>query len=1338
MPFAERPAVRSPYTYDDSSREAPPEPGLGQIATAAWHLDNDVYAFMQSANEPVFTPKEDFKIRPFMEEYDKTHGTNYFGQFQDNFVGVASPEEALYKMQKINKELVDQDTLARGGWTGVAASMVSGVLSPFTFIPLVGAETRGAQIAKMMATGFLSQVPSEVLLRATQETRGNKDTVFRLATGTALAGIFGAAMRLATPAERAAGEQVLKEAYDDIKPAGLSADVVELQSAGPLEKGARTAASVIDKTKVFTNPVTENINQEEFPVIRSLTQQFSDAGLSMEGAAKGRVSIEGGTLERRANVQTALIDTQLNNFDSAYNTYWFGDAEPRKFANLRADVGQRWTGGKLSRGEFAQEVSRSIWAGHTSTIPEVRAQAEWITKNVLEPKLEEAVKAGLFESKPEVVGDKAYLTRIYNHEAIRQYPMEFINEFAKHFEEKLQERFAKELGKAQKKSNLARQTAEDVERPADEVTKLRQQTIEKIKGVSEGLPAPVRQLEENIADTKELLSAVTNNPQDLTKWQLSEVQRIAQSIASKEGDTQFRFNQTALEKVAKQLKDDIRSMEETGGDVLRTARETRGDLRKRLAGLNKARATMDARRAGKLDRIEGLEDKSISSIERVVRKGQQALKEFDRWSDERLDAEVSKFKNQFADLAQKYDRQNERIAKLEDEGNFHALEVEQDRITQKFDRLNNIAAKLDQVDQLPRDEIRATIQSGLDELVDEVTQINLRRGQRVARLQDELSKLDPALVEQRIANLKARPAAIERAFADQWKGQAPLGVDLSGAKPDFKDYAFQAATDFKDKVLGTYFGLPTMEIMGMERGPELARMMDISSNRIEKFLETDVNEIVKRYVRTMAPDIEISKRFGTLNFSEIIKPAVDELNQVLRTIDSDATLSVEQKAKKSAKTNANFDKYKKNLQAVMMRMRNQRGLPSDPDGWAYRGARIVMDLNVLRQMGMVVSASFPDIGRPIMRYGLTRTFRDGWLPFIKGLKEIKMVTQEAKLALAANDITSHGRSMALRDVVDDMRRGTKLEKGIQYATSKFGIIAAFDYWTQGMKTLTSAVANAKIMDSLAVINGAEGTLTRAQAIKFLAEQNISEAGAKMIWKEVVENGGGAKTNGIWLPQTEKWKNPEAVMQYRQALHREVANTIVTPGVERPLLSDVNTLGRLLYQFKSFGMASNSKIVLAGLQQKNWHMVSGSMASLGLGAISYYLWGVGVGGEAYKQMMNASPEKWADEAIQRSGLMGPLYDVQRVAQNVPYARNVASFSQQKSTRYAGDNLVQALMGPSFDFLSGAAKVVGGIDHPDPHVVHEFRKLLPFQNLMFFRQAVDAVEAAAASRLPERRQ
>jgi hypothetical protein len=1315
MPLVEHKLGRE-FNQFERAVEEPTQPTPGDTFGAAWHLENDVANIVDLLSRPAFLPQDGFTVGPALRDYDVKNRTNMFEQYRDRFIGVQSEDEMTYVIKRINDQNVQRDTLERAGWLGVVAGVGAGLVSPTVFLPFVGGGRGLSAVVRGAAIGGVSAVPTELALAANQETRTGGEVALALAASTALGGILGGTIAALRPGERALYEAELERVA---RPQGVGAAPNEqFVNAGGLASGAQTLARANDKTVLLTNPVTQSINQEEFESFRVLVQQLSDSGLRMARNEEGIPAAVGGTIENRLHYYTGLLVRGDDAFAEAYRTYFFDGTVPSFAPNLRANLAGTFNAnGKLSASQFSDEVTRAIWNGFQHDVPEVAKAAQAVAKNVYEPILKAAQEAKLLPEDVQVVGDAAYVNREYNRQAIRANTDEFVRILATNYEKDLNQRFADELEGFKGKQQNRRELAEDLARPESEVDELLEKFREELKGVEEGLPEEIQMLEEAVATNRATARAM----------------RLNGTLSPGE------------EATYKRLLKDARDMEKTAGEPYEKVKGERARLRRRIGNLNKAVVAVDARRAAKLDRIDRTEELSLTTLSRLVSKAQTTLRQLDKWGDKKLDAEVAKLKDQFARAGEVYDRGEERLVKLaENDEDVHRLGALEDVQQGRAERLDAVAERLENAENLDRTAIRATINEGLNKTLEKVQSINARRVLRNQRLREQAAKLDPEVARARLAEANAAPQRAENDFVNRWvRDFRADDVNPETGIANFKETSRAAAEQVKDKIMGTYLRLPYMEVMAEKRGSELRRVLHISSKEIDKFLDKDIRRLTRVYTRTLGPDIELMNKFGTINGSEILQPAIDELNAKIKAVGETAPPEgadprgfEARQSTRQLKLNNAFDQNKKNFLAIVDRLRGTRGLPSDPDGFAYRAARTIMNLNVLRQMGMVLTSSFPDLGRPVMRYGLTRTFRDGFAPLVTNLKTMKLNAREAHLAGVGTDISAHQRSMAYRDITDELHHGSAVEKGIEYATNRMGIVALFDYWTQAGELVTSSIANAKLMDSLARINTASGTMTDKAATTFLAENGIDGVLAERIWKQVADGGGG-KVDGVWWPNTESWTDPIALRAYRAALAREVTNTIIRPGVERPLLSDVNMLGRMLYQFKSFGMASMPKITMAGLQQRDASILAGSMASLGLGAMSYYLWAVATGGKAYEDMMKADLDKWADEAINRSGLLGTVSEVQRIAQTIPLLEPIASFSGSRQTRRPGDDLVEALGGPSLGFLQSASNVVTGLDQPTQSTLRDFRRLLPYQNTVILRSTVDAAEAAVGSHLPERR-
>lgn len=1280
---------------------APEAPSGNDILSAAFGLGNDMVAAYDLLTRPNFKEDPTFKLVETLKR------SKYWDNYRDNFLGVKSQAEFNFTAAKIEDEEKKRDVLGRAGWAGTAAMVGAGLMSPTMFIPLTAGGRGAVAIGRGAVLGALAGGAQEIPLQLAQETRTMGETFTGLAASTILGGVFGGAVAYMTRAEREAigGYMAQPGGGTAISRSVGAAEVTK--DPGRLAPGARAMTTILDSNPITRSPVTDTLSSD-FVSARIGMAQLGDAGMTLERNALGVPTAEGGTVENNVTVWHGAYASYVQSFDDAFSRYVFDGTPPTLGANIRAQVRAYMDTTKMSKNQFREEVWRALAAGDTHENPFVAEAAKAARETIYEPILKELQALKLLAEDVDSGASISYVNWLPNHEAIARDPVRFVDFLTERFNRQLGEQFA---------------------------TMWEKHTLKNLRD-EEFLTDAVR-TQQDIDDLRDKLGAqLVANEERMNAMQFSALEDTIAGLRA--AARPLKDGNLLDETVRKQMLADARDMEKNAGPLFSEAKLERREIKRRLSQLNKATVVLEERLANKLGRIERAEELSETALMRVARKGQKILNELENWTDEKLDAELSKLKDDFERVAQQYDRGEERIAKIAkeegDTGKLLGAEASQEG---RAEKLTALTERIADAEDLGREAVRDLITNMLDETIKRVRGINDRRAVRTARLRQAAEDLHPDVVAQRLARVREGRSARARDFAERVR---VMGGDLDevAGKADFTEYARRQAFLTKDKFLGTMVRLPVVDMIQAERGAVLPRLLSfIPTQDMAPWLERDVDRVIRSHIRTMAPDIEIAKKFeGSVNAEPLWVRMQDELNARLDAVAKNEDMSEAAKQKETARLQAEFAQNKSNLETTIRRLRNQEGLPNNPDGMGYRMARVAMDLNVLRYMGGVLVASVADIGRPVARYGLTRTFRDGFLPFITRMKEMKMVRKEAQRAGVAVETIIHSRAYTVMDVMDDLHRGSKFERAVQYASGKQGIIAAFSIWTDAMKAITAGVSNAKIMDSIAEVM-TESKPSKG-AVEFLASNGIDGQLAQRIWSEVAAGGGG-KVNGVWLPNTEAWKDGGAVQAYRAAVAREANNTIITPGLERPAWMTGSTVGRLVAQFRSFAFSSTYKTLGAGLQQRDTNFAQGVMTSLALGALSYYLYSVAAGGDRAKEMQNAGLDRWADEAWQRSGLAGAFGLAQDIASRIPATAPIASFSGGRTTRRGGDDIIETLGGPTFDAIVKSAQVVTGIDDPTAATVHTMRTLLPWQNITLLSRLFDALEAGTVETLdlPESR-
>lgn len=655
--------------------------------------------------------------------------------------------------------------------------------------------------------------------------------------------------------------------------------------------------------------------------------------------------------------------------------------------------------------------------------------------------------------------------------------------------------------------------------------------------------------------------------------------------------------------------------------------------------------------------------------------------------------------------------------------------------------------KTDRKDYL--DGIKKETQEGIDQ----VSALTRRKN-----LVEEVSGADEDTVRKAIRDLDR----FEDDFLERWRGRGAVDIDVEEGTADFSIHADEMSEILFGKLMGLGENGSMMDILQGDRGPQLARTLNMPFDMKKKWLHQDPEFVMRRYARQMSADVELYRATGSVNGQQMFKEVAEEFNNLRRNLDSAKFVSKQNGVWKPApagtkgakeltpKLRSKLHKQLLNaqrssesdLKVLVERLRHQRGMPDNAHGLAYRAGRTAADINVVRLMGTVVPSSLADVGRSVMKRGLLTTFRDGYLPFFTDLTKVKMTREQARNLGIAWDPILHNRAQAVFDMFEDNGlRQSALEKATGFLANKTGAVALFDRWTAEMKMIAAQIGMSEMSRSLRlVVEGGGSAKELKNAVEFLTNHGIEESMAKKIWAQFKRPGGSTEFDGgVLLPNMESWTDFRTMSAFRQAMVKFADDTIVTPGLDRPSWMDANVGARLVAQFRSFTFTANNRILMAGLQQRDMALVNGVSVSLAMGALSYYTWAVATGGDAYDEMMKMDFDKWADEAIARSGLMGVFTEGQRIAEQVPFLSEYATFSGTPVTNRRPSSIISSVAGPSYDLAERMTNVALGINEPTQATVHQLRTLMPYQNVFYFRQVLDGVEEGAINQfnIPERR-
>lgn len=585
-----------------------------------------------------------------------------------------------------------------------------------------------------------------------------------------------------------------------------------------------------------------------------------------------------------------------------------------------------------------------------------------------------------------------------------------------------------------------------------------------------------------------------------------------------------------------------------------------------------------------------------------------------------------------------------------------------------------------------------------------------------------------------IGELEARIEAGERDLQSELMKlkdkQSRDNFDLEMTRDDAIDIAEQIAA----RIEGTPAGrlpydvtVPTSRRRG-KNDPNLSRPLKgraflIEDELIEDFLESDVEVLAKLFVRGVAPDVELTKKFGDLEMTDVI-------DNIRREHEPRIQLAKNRKASEAAVRARDNDI--RDIMAVRDRIRGVYGMPDDPKALNTRIGRAIRQLNYTRLLGGMTLSAIPDLARAVMVHGFSRTFNDALVPMVKNWKTFSANARQLRDMGAATDMVMNSRAKALADIEDDFGRFTKFERALGAANDTFGMVSLMAPWNTALKQIVGTMSQTRLLRAMqADVAGKIGK----KELEYLRSAGISADDARIVLKQFDEHGG--IEDGIYAPNANAWTDRDAYVALQSAVNRDVDRIIVTPGQDLPLAATGawGEIGRMAFQFKSFAIASTQRMMLAGLQQRDLAALNGLMLSTALGMVSY-----AVKQKDANRPISDDPKVWLREGIDRSGVTGWFFEANNMLEKA--TRGTVGVSALTGgppmSRYASRNMIGAILGPTAGTISGLASVSQNVsaatlgDEPlKASDIHAARRLLPYNNLLGFRQLVDQAEEGVAS-------
>lgn len=528
------------------------------------------------------------------------------------------------------------------------------------------------------------------------------------------------------------------------------------------------------------------------------------------------------------------------------------------------------------------------------------------------------------------------------------------------------------------------------------------------------------------------------------------------------------------------------------------------------------------------------------------------------------------------------------------------------------------------------------------------------------------------------------------------------------------------AEDVTRSILGADVGQANFNIRTHvpHAGPLHERVLDIPDELIERFLVNDPVKVASSYVRELAPQIEITRRFGDKDMTDAFHRVKDEYD-VLRERLRDP-LQRETASEKLTRLEEQERRVMEALARVRDRLYGRAGrlAPDASEGTrravtALRGWR---NLVASGKLGVVaLTGGVTDLARIVAEFGFAPTMQ----------KMTKLVTSREFRDLSKAQARRMGAAVevALSRRVNVAFDGAITEGWTQRLADGVYRWSGLNHITDFNRTLSATLLEDKVLEAAAQVAAGKSlpkwTRTR------LAALGLNRDTLRRIHGQVTNHGG--KVDGIRVSGSADWDDVALAEIYDAAIVKESRIVVPEPGAADRVWWMDSEVGRVIGQLKSFAFAAPMKITLAAVQaagQREYGYVARFIGAMMMGGyLAHALRQLTAGKEP-----TTDPKQAAAEAFTESGLAGVLPDIVS-----PVARRVGLFGE--SVRYSDRNVLAAFGGPALGTISDAYdftfnRTADGMSANDLRLL---RRLLPYQNVWWLRRAINALEGETAEAL-----
>lgn len=518
------------------------------------------------------------------------------------------------------------------------------------------------------------------------------------------------------------------------------------------------------------------------------------------------------------------------------------------------------------------------------------------------------------------------------------------------------------------------------------------------------------------------------------------------------------------------------------------------------------------------------------------------------------------------------------------------------------------------------------------------------------------------------------------------------------------------AEDVTRNILGLDVGQANFNVRSFmpNAGPLHERTLNIPDNLLEKFLVNDPVKVAGAYVRELAPQIEVTKRFGDKDMTSAFQRVKDEYD-VLRARETDS--------KKITKLSDNETQSLEALARVRDRIYGRAGRLSPTAGQGARTAVAIArgwrNFVASARLGVAALVSVPqDAARIMAQHGFANTM--GKVSKLATSADFRALSKAQARRLSASIEVAMSRRVT---VAYD---GAATEGWTQALANGVYKWSGLNHWTDFGRTLSVTLLEDQVLKL-----AESGKPLTGWTKTSLAQLGIGDEELKGIAAEYAKHGG--EVDGTRVSGSANWDDVALADRYDAALLKESRRLVKQPGAAHKVWWMDTETGKVVGQLKSFALSLPMSYAMPAAQMIGQGQAVRSARFVGYmmagGAVAHVLRSYAAG-----KLPAQDPQTLAFEAFNEAGLAGVLPDLVS-----PLARRFGVVGE--SARYSDRNVLSTFGGPALGALGDAYdlamnRTANGMSASDLHML---RRLLPYQNLWWLRRGINAVEGESAEQM-----